>query len=172
MALHQRKRGRGPFARRLAVPDRTRLVPGVHGPCTDRSGSHPARRTSSTRRACGALLAGDALGVDPQQDINAMTGPLRHLRCGHPAVEPRGRRGVAQVVWPARERRGDLCGRQRAGASEASGMAADALRERATAGTADQPAVRGRAVLGQVRVQEHGQLRRAGRIRTCRRRGA
>jgi hypothetical protein len=36
------------------------------------------------------VLAHDALGVDPQQHVDAVPGPLGHLGRIHAAVEPRG----------------------------------------------------------------------------------
>ena len=34
------------------------------------------------------LLAVDAPGVDPQQNIDAVASPLSDLRCGHSSVQP------------------------------------------------------------------------------------
>ena len=36
--------------------------------------------------AHGVLLTGDALGVDPQQDVDAVPGPLRNLGAGTPPL--------------------------------------------------------------------------------------
>lgn len=46
------------------------------------------------------LLAGDALGVDPQQEIHAVARPLGDLRRWHSSVEPRGQRRMAKVIGP------------------------------------------------------------------------
>ena len=51
-----------------------------------------------------ALLPGDALDVDPEEHVNAVTRPLGDLRGGHSRVEPGRHGGVAQVVGPAHER--------------------------------------------------------------------
>jgi hypothetical protein len=44
------------------------------------------------------LLAGDALGVDPEQDVDAVPGPVGDLRRRHASVEPGGDCGMPQVV--------------------------------------------------------------------------
>ena len=48
-----------------------------------------------------ALLAGDALDVDPQQHVRAVACPVGDLGGGHAGVEPGRDGGVAQVVRPA-----------------------------------------------------------------------
>ena len=58
------------------------------------------------------VLAHDALGVDPQEDVHAVPGPFRHLGRVDAAVEPRGQAGVPEVVWVPRERGGLLRGAQ------------------------------------------------------------
>ncbi|GGO16534.1 hypothetical protein GCM10011574_39210 [Microbispora bryophytorum] len=54
----------------------------------------------------------DALGVDPEHHVYAMTGPLCGFRRVDSRIEPQrdGRR--AQVVRPGRQGRGDLPGRE------------------------------------------------------------
>ena len=44
------------------------------------------------------LLAGDALGVDTQEYVDAVTRPVGDLRGGHSGVQPCGNRGVPQVT--------------------------------------------------------------------------
>jgi hypothetical protein len=50
------------------------------------------------------VLAHDALGVDPQQHVDAVPGPLRHLGGIDAAVEPRGQAGMPKVVRSPSER--------------------------------------------------------------------
>jgi hypothetical protein len=52
------------------------------------------------------VLARDALGVDPQQDVYAVSGPLGHLGGVDAAVQPGGQAGMPQVVRAPGERRG------------------------------------------------------------------
>ena len=60
------------------------------------------------------ILAHDALGVDPQEDVHAVPGPFRHLGRVDAAVEPRGQAGVPEVIWAPGERGGLLgCGQGR-----------------------------------------------------------
>jgi len=44
------------------------------------------------------LLPGDALGVDTQQDVDAVASPLSYLRSGHPSVQPGGDCRMPQIV--------------------------------------------------------------------------
>ena len=46
------------------------------------------------------LLAGDALGINPQQNVHAVSCPLGDLGCWYSSVEPCGQRRVAQVIGP------------------------------------------------------------------------
>lgn len=62
-----------------------------------------AQREGDTM-ARGVLLSGDALGVDPQQQSDAVPGPLGHLRRRDPCVQPGGNRRMAEIVRAARER--------------------------------------------------------------------
>jgi len=55
------------------------------------------------------VLAHDALGIDPQQYVHAVSGPLGYLGRVDAAVEPRGQAGMAEVVRAPGERRGLLC---------------------------------------------------------------
>jgi len=52
----------------------------------------------------GGSLAVDAVGVDLQQDRDAVPGAAGDLGGGHPGVQPQGYGGVPQVVGPAAER--------------------------------------------------------------------
>ena len=53
------------------------------------------------------VLAHDALGVDAQQYVHAVPGPLGHLGGVDAAVQPGGQAGVPQVVWPPGK--GEVC---------------------------------------------------------------
>src|SRR6516162_460265 len=44
------------------------------------------------------LLPGDALGVDPQQDVDAVASPRSDLRGGDSGVQPGGDRRMAEIV--------------------------------------------------------------------------
>jgi len=58
--------------------------------------------------ALGELaLADGALGVDPQQHVDAVPGPSRDLGLVDAAVEPRGQTRVPEVV--GRRARGEAC---------------------------------------------------------------
>jgi hypothetical protein len=54
------------------------------------------------------IAALDAFGVNGQQDLDAVTGPLRYLRGWDARVEPQRDATVTQVVWPPRQRGGNL----------------------------------------------------------------
>ena len=56
------------------------------------------------------VLAYDTLGVDPQEHVHAVPGPLCHLGGVDATVQPRGQAGVPKVIWPPRAVR---LGRQR-----------------------------------------------------------
>ena len=51
------------------------------------------------------LLTVDAPGIDPQQHVDAVTGPFSDLRCGHSGVQPSGDRRVAQIVGASGQQR-------------------------------------------------------------------
>jgi hypothetical protein len=50
------------------------------------------------------VLAHDALGVDLEQYIDAVSGPLGYLGGVDAAVQPRGQAGVPEVIRPPGER--------------------------------------------------------------------
>jgi hypothetical protein len=52
----------------------------------------------------GGGLAVDAVGVDLEQDRDAVPGAAGDLGGGHPGVQPQGDGGVPQVVGAAAER--------------------------------------------------------------------
>jgi hypothetical protein len=52
------------------------------------------------------VLAGDAVGIDPQQHVDAVACPFGDLGSGYSFVEPGRYCGVAQVIGSARERAG------------------------------------------------------------------
>ena len=52
----------------------------------------------------GVVLAVDAVGVDLEEDGDAVPGPARYLSRRHAGVEPQRDGGVAQVVGAARQR--------------------------------------------------------------------
>jgi len=54
------------------------------------------------------VVAHDALGVDAQQHVHAVPGPLGHLGGIDAAVQPGGQAGMAEVAWPPGEGRGLL----------------------------------------------------------------
>lgn len=88
-----------------------------------------------------------------------MPGPRGHLGRRYPAVEPRRHRRVPQVVRSASQRRGRLLRAQRDSTGDRPAPALQALRERPTPHTAEQPAIRRGPVLVEVLTQERGQLR-------------
>ena len=51
------------------------------------------------------LLAGDALGTDPQEYVHAVARPLGDLGRWHSGVEPGGHRRVAKVIGPSGQQR-------------------------------------------------------------------
>src|SRR6202030_290315 len=63
----------------------------------------------------GVGLAVDAVGIDLEQDDDAVPGAAGALGGGHPGVQGQGHAGVPQVVGPGGERGGVLGGGQRGG---------------------------------------------------------
>src|SRR5215467_3715714 len=88
------------------------------------------------------VLAYDALGVDPQQHVDAVPGPLRHLGRVDAAVEPRGQAGVPEVIWAPRERRGLLRSAQSRLACFDPGAPVGDRRQFATPDTTEETAIR------------------------------
>lgn len=107
-------------------------------------------------------LSVNALGVDPKHDVDAVTGALRRFRGVDPGVEPEGHGRVAQVIWPGRERRGDLLGRQRVRPCLLPDLRVGRGRDDAAGPRAEEPTVLGRPVRLQVRAQDRDQFRRDG----------
>jgi hypothetical protein len=50
------------------------------------------------------VLTVDALGVDPEQDFDAVPGPGGYLSRRYPGIEPQRQAGVTEVVDPLGER--------------------------------------------------------------------
>src|SRR6478672_9955948 len=53
----------------------------------------------------GLVLSVDALGVDAEQDVDTVAGPLGDMGGGHAGVEPQGDRGMPKVVRAPGQRR-------------------------------------------------------------------
>ncbi|MEU5785013.1 hypothetical protein [Micromonospora lupini] len=100
----------------------------------------PTSAGSNRRRICervadlvvhGVVAAVDAVGVDAEQDGDAVAQPPGDLGRRDAGIQPeRGR--VPQVVGPADQRRGNLRFGQRLLASELSSPVVDRLRRRPT----------------------------------------
>src|SRR6266566_9344020 len=105
------------------------------------------------------LLAGYALGVDPQQDVDAVSGPVGDLRWCDAGVEPGGDGCVAQVVGAAGQQR---C-RFRAGEGGGAGLVEDgevgAVGEDSAAGADEDPAAGAGPVPLEVIAQQDHQFR-------------
>ena|ERR1700683_379094 len=109
--------------------------------------------------AIDVVAPGDALGVDAEEDLDAVAGPFGDLGRFDAAVEPGGQAGVAQVVRPPGERRvGDDRG-ERKEAGTLPGASVDALGQVTAAFPSEESAVRCGAELGDVPVQVSGQCR-------------
>src|SRR6266704_2608520 len=79
-----------------------------------------AASSDSITAQCGSdtalgdlVLAVEAFGIDAEQHLDAVAGPLCHLGRGHSSVEPGRKTCVPKVVWPARELGAVLLVRQR-----------------------------------------------------------
>src|SRR5262249_34925329 len=88
------------------------------------------------------VLAHDALGVDPQQHVHAVPGPLGYLSRVDAAVEPRGQAGMPEVIWAPSERRGFLRGAQSRLARFDPGAPVGDCWQFATPDTAEETAIR------------------------------
>src|ERR1017187_6793531 len=89
----------------------------------------------------GAGLAVDAVGVDLEQDGDAVPGAAGDFGGRDPGVQPQGHGGVAQVVGAAGEGGGVLRGGERGGAGGLPDGAVGALLDGAVAGGAEEPPV-------------------------------
>src|SRR5690242_8004533 len=85
----------------------------------------------------GVGLAVDAVGVDLEQDGDAVPGAAGDLCSGHARIQGQGHTGVPQVVGPGGERGGVLGGSQRGGAGTGPHGAVGAV--------LDEPAAHGAA---------------------------
>jgi hypothetical protein len=76
----------------------------------DQANAIPAMRSLGDAEGFGNALVGggglsvDAVGVDLEQDRDAVPGAAGDLGRGHPGVQPQRDAGVAQVVRAAGER--------------------------------------------------------------------
>jgi hypothetical protein len=129
----------------------------MHGLILNPAGSQGFFHAAADR----VVLAGDALGIDPEQNVHAVTGPRGDLWGRDAAVEPGRHCGVPKVVWPARERRGNLWLRQTCSPCDTPDPAVKTFRQGATTDTSEEPAIRCRPMLVEVTAQQGGQLRRA-----------
>src|SRR5712691_4218777 len=78
------------------------------------------RRSASAQPSADALIgyllvAVDAVSVDAQEHIHAVTGPAGDGRRGDASVQPERRRRVPQVVWSASQRGPGLLESEREG---------------------------------------------------------
>ena len=81
---------------RVAVANTWRSYAGALSPSS--------RSASATMRRRPRRPAVDALGVDPEQDFDAVPCPRGYLGRLHPGIEPQRQAGVAEVVDPLGER--------------------------------------------------------------------
>jgi hypothetical protein len=93
------------------------------------------------------LLAGDAFGVDPQQDVDAVACPLGDLGSGHARVEPGGYRRVSEVVGAPRQQRSRLASREGCSPGLVKDLEIRAVIEDAATGTGEDAPVRSGRVL-------------------------
>src|SRR5262249_42759752 len=108
------------------------------------------------------LLPRDALGVDAQQDVDAVSCPLGDLRGGHTSVQPGGNGRVPQVVGaPGEQGRPFLAGERR-GAGLMEDLEVGPVLEDAAPGTGEDAPVRAGRILLQVLAEERDQVRMEG----------
>src|SRR5215813_10031404 len=100
------------------------------------------------------VLAHNALGVDPQQHVHAVPGPLGYLGRVDAAVEPRGQAGVPEVIWAPRERGGLLRGAQSRLTRFDPGASVGDRRQFAASYAVEQAAVRTCGEIGKVIPEE------------------
>lgn len=90
------------------------------------------------------LLAVDAPGIDPQQHVDAVTGPLSDLRCGHSGVQPGGDRRVPQIIGAPGQQRRPFLADEGGGAGLVEDLEVSPVVEEATAWAGEDAAVRAR----------------------------
>ena len=132
-------------------------------PNTCQSSGLSLRAQGFVDAALGKLvLARDALGVDAQQHVHAVPGPLGHLGGIDAAVEPGGQAGEPQVVWPPGEGRGLLRRGERQLAGFGPGAAVGDRGQLAAPHTGEEAAIVARAEVRQMIAQKPGQLGMSG----------
>ena len=121
----------------------------------------------------GIGLPVDAVGVDLQQDRDAVPGPAGDLGRGHPGVQPQRHRRVPQVVGAPAERRPVLGGGEGLLAGLGPDLVVGRVLEDPAPGGLEDPPVRGRAVPPDVGAQQPRPVRAGwGRYGSRGRRGA
>jgi len=106
--------------------------------------------------ALGELaLAHDAFGIDAQQDIDAVTGPLGNLRGINAATEPGGQAGMPKVIGSPGARRLFRCGQGRLACFRLCAPVGDGG-QLADPNAAEEVAVRSRAELREVVPEQPG----------------
>ena len=110
-----RKRGSGALSCGPAVIGSNRLSTAVRGESAGKFRPRPALRQPRSAptprldaRLRDLILAIDALGVDPEEDIHTVPGPLGDLGGRDPGAQPSRYGRVAQVVRALGQRRGEL----------------------------------------------------------------
>jgi hypothetical protein len=104
------------------------------------------------------LLAGDALGVDPQQYVDAVACPLGYLRGGYSGVQPRRDCRVPQVVGAPGEQGRRFLAAEGGGASLVEDLEVGPVIEDAAARTGEDAPVRAGLVLFEMLLQERDQV--------------
>jgi hypothetical protein len=110
----------------------------------------------------GVGLAVDAVGVDLEQDRDAVPGAAGDFGGGDAGVQPQGDGGVPQVVGAAGQRGGVLGGGEGGGAGGGPVVAVGAVLDDAAACGAEDPPVRGGAVALEVGAEDLDQDGRDG----------
>ena len=110
----------------------------------------------------GISLPVDAVGVDLQQDGDAVPGPAGDLGGGHPGVQPQRHRRVPQVVGTPPQRRPVLGGGQGLLAGLGPDLVVAEVLQEAAPRCLEDPPVAGGAVLLDVGAQQLHEFRRDG----------
>src|ERR1700689_4280540 len=110
------------------------------------SGLDPAGGGVGDALVGGVGLPVDAVGVDFEQDDDAVPGAARDLGGGHARVQGQGHARVPQVVGPGGERGGVLGGGERGGAGVSPDGAVGAVLDEPAAHGEEDPPVGGGAV--------------------------